>query len=258
MTIAGLTKALHQLCESLPDRRRDRRAAAGGFVGRRDEAAFAALVRRHGPMVLGVCRRVLRNAHDAEDAFQATFLVLARKAASVVQRERSAAGCTASPTAPRTGSGSRTGRRAPREAGEGPCRTPNRPGRGADWRPLLDRELSRLPEKYRAAVVLCDLEGRPRQEAARRLGVPEGTLSGRLAAARQMLAKRLAGCGLALSGGALAAAMSQGTASAPVPSTLTASTAKAAALAAAGSWRRSRATPLFWRQECSRSCFWKS
>src|SRR5581483_5863349 len=101
-----------------------------------------------------------------------------------------------------------------------------------DWRPLLDRELHRLPEKYRAALVLCDLEGRTRREAARLLRVAEGTLSSRLAAGRQMLAKRLAGCGAALSGGALAVAVSQGAASAQVPAALVMSTAKAAALVA--------------------------
>jgi hypothetical protein len=108
------------------------------------------------------------------------------------------------------------------------------PAEAQDWRPLLDRELDRLPEKYRTAVVLCDLEGQPRKEAARQLGIPEGTLSSRLAAARKMLARRLAGCGMALSGGALAAALTQGTASAQMSAALVSSTARAAALVAAG------------------------
>jgi RNA polymerase sigma factor (sigma-70 family) len=205
------------------------------FVATRDEASFASLVRRHGPMVLGVCRRILRDFHDAEDAFQATFLVLARKAASVVRRE--SVGCWLYQVAYHTAleASATSARRRSRERPMRDMPHPEvAPAVAQDWRPLLDRELNRLPEKYRAAVVLCDLQGRPRKEAARQLGVPEGTLSSRLATARQMLARRLAGCGVALSGGALAAAVSQGTASAQVPAALVMATAKAAVLVAAG------------------------
>jgi predicted DNA-binding protein (UPF0251 family) len=104
------------------------------------------------------------------------------------------------------------------------------PAEAQDWRPLLDRELDRLPEKYRTALILCELEGHSRKDAARQLGIPEGTLSSRLASARKMLARRLTGCGLVLSGGTLAAALSEGTVSAA----LVTSTARAAALVAAG------------------------
>jgi hypothetical protein len=107
------------------------------------------------------------------------------------------------------------------------------PAEAQDWRPLLDRELDRLPGNYRAAVILCDLEGRTRREAARQLGLSEGTLSSRLARGRRLLARRLAKSGLALSGGALAAAMVEG-ATAAVPAPLVVSTVKAAALVAAG------------------------
>ena len=173
------------------------------FVAARDEASFASLVRRHGPMVLGVCRRILHDFHDAEDAFQATFLVLARKATTLVVGE--SLGCWLYEVAYRTALEAST-LSARRRSRERPMRDMPHPevapAEAQDWRPLLDRELSRLPEKYRAAVVLCDLQGRPRREAARQLGVPEGTLSSRLATARQMLARRLAGCGVALSGGA--------------------------------------------------------
>src|SRR5207302_2995660 len=103
-----------------------------------------------------------------------------------------------------------------------------------DLRPLLDQELNRLPDKYRVAVVLCDLEGRTRRDVARQLGIPAGTLSGRLTAARALLAKRLARHGLALSAGALTAALSQGPASASVPSPLVASTVGAGTAVAAG------------------------
>jgi RNA polymerase sigma factor (sigma-70 family) len=206
----------------------------GRFLAGRDEAAFAALVRRHGPMVLGVCRRVLRDAHDAEDAFQATFLVLARKAAALGQRE--AVGSWLYTVAFRAALEARAAlsRRRARERQVDAMPHPEvSPPEPQDWRPVLDQELNALPEKYRAAVVLCDLEGRPRKEAARLLGVPEGTLSSRLATARRALAGRLARRGVALSGGALAGAMA-GSASAQVPPALVWGTARAAALVAAG------------------------
>src|SRR5271165_5105683 len=180
----------------------------GRFVATRDEASFAALVRRHGPMVLGVCRRVLHDGHDAEDAFQATFLILARKAGSVVQRE--SLGCWLYQVAYHTAleASEANARRRARERPMNDVPHPVvAPAESVDWLPLLDRELSRLPEKYRAAIVLCDLEGQTRKEAARLLKIPEGTLSSRLATGRQMLAKRLAASGVALSGGALAVAL---------------------------------------------------
>jgi RNA polymerase sigma factor (sigma-70 family) len=205
------------------------------FVAARDEASFATLVRRHGPMVLGVCRRVLHDFHDAEDAFQATFLVLARKAASVVKGE--SVGCWLHGVAYRTALEARSlsARRRARERPMNALPHPHvQPSEAEEWRPLLDRELSRLPEKFRTALVLCDLEGQSRRDAARQLGVPEGTLSSRLAAGRKLLAKRLTGCGLAPSAGALACALAPGTASAQVPAALVTSTARIAALAAAG------------------------
>jgi RNA polymerase sigma factor (sigma-70 family) len=201
------------------------------FAAARDEAAFATLVRRHGPMVLGVCRRMLRDFHEAEDAFQATFLVLARKSASLVVAD--SLGCWLYGVAYRTALQANV-TRARRRSRERPMKDMPHPQvappEARDWLPLLDRELSRLPEKYRSAIVLCDLESRPRRDAARQLGVPEGTLSSRLAAGRQMLARRLAGCGMAGSGVALAGALAQGSVSAALVS----STAKAAALVAAG------------------------
>jgi RNA polymerase sigma factor (sigma-70 family) len=203
------------------------------FVTSRDEASFAALVRRHGPMVLAVCRRLLGNHQDAEDAFQATFLVLARKAGSVVKRE--SVGSWLHGVACRTSlqAASANARRRARERQVVDMPHPEvMPEEARDWLPLLDQELGRLAEKYRAAVVLCDLEGRSRREAARQLGVPEGTLSGRLTTARRLLAKRLARYGLAVSGGALAAALSEKAAAACVTSALTAATAKAAVVAA--------------------------
>jgi RNA polymerase sigma factor (sigma-70 family) len=155
-----------------------------------DGAAFAALVRRHGPMVLGVCRRVLRHEQDAEDAFQATFLVLARKAGSVVPP--AAVGNWLYGVAFRAAQKSReaAARRRARERRARPRQAEaGLPERHED----LDREVARLPDVYRAAVVLCDLQGLSRKEAARRLGCPEGTLSSRLAKARRLLARQLGG-----------------------------------------------------------------
>jgi RNA polymerase sigma-70 factor (ECF subfamily) len=164
------------------------RAALGGltdgqllerFLSRRDEAAFEAVVRRHGSMVLGVCRRVLRQQQDAEDAFQATFLVLARKAASLSSREL--LGNWLYGVAYRTAMKARTmnARRRAREDRARGRRTPEAPKGGA-WEellPLLDQELSRLPDKYRVPVVHCDLQGRTRREVAAQLKAPEGTIT---------------------------------------------------------------------------------
>jgi len=204
------------------------------FIEGRDESAFAALVVRHGPMVLGVCRRLLGNNADAEDAFQATFLILARRAGSVVRRE--AVGAFLYGVAYRTAVRAREKacrRRAVERQVEKMPHPQVPPADVLDWRPALDRELSLLREKYRAALLLCDLEGRTRREAARQLGVPEGTVASRLATARRMLARRLAQCGVTLSGGALAAALAED-ASAAVPGRLATETVEAAALVAAG------------------------
>src|SRR5262249_51920201 len=199
------------------------------FLAGRDEAAFAALVRRHGPMVLGVCRRVLRHAQDAEDAFQAAFLVLARKAGSVLKRE--AVGSWLYMVAYRTAQRARA-RQAQRRAREKPMddmpHPETKPQEPQDWRPL--------PEKYRAPLVLCDLQGRSRREAARQLKLPDGTLSSRLAAGRRLLAERLSRRGVALSGGALAAALSSGAASAQVAGPLVVATAQAAVVVTGGHW----------------------
>lgn len=200
------------------------------FAERREEAAFEALLRRHGPMVLGVCRRVLGNIHDADDAFQATFLVLVRKAAAV--RPRELVGNWLYGVAYRTSLKARA-MSAKRRSKE--CQTA-RLGQaaatdGAERDELIDRldaELSRLPDKYRAPVVLCELQGKSRKEAARLLGLPEGTLSWRLAQARKLLARRLARHGLPLPGGALAVV------GASVPPALLAATAKAGMVMAAG------------------------
>ncbi len=206
------------------------------FLARRDEAAFAALVMRHGPMVLGVCRRVLRNPHDAEDAFQATFLVLVRKAASVVPRELVGHWLygVAYRTALKAKATAARRRAKERQVSDMPQAEAPAEDLWEDLQPLLDRELSRLPDAYQVPLVLCYLEGKSKKEVARQLGLPEGTVSSRLARARELLRRRLAGRGLALTAGALTAALSPVTASAAVPAPLMVSTVQAAALFAAG------------------------
>jgi RNA polymerase sigma factor (sigma-70 family) len=228
----GLQRALdHLRYTSIPNGLTDAQLLTR-FTTERDEAAFAALVRRHGPMVMGVCRRILRDPHETEDAFQATFLVLVQKVRSLANRQALASWLHT--VAYRTALEARArnlrrGRRERQVDVPHPQVAPTEPN---DWQAVLDQELSRLPEKYRTAVVLCELEGRPRKEVARQLRLPEGTLSSRLAAARRLLAGRLARHGITLSGGALATLVSQ--APAAVPTTLIMSTAKAALAVAAG------------------------
>src|SRR5262245_17060321 len=205
------------------------------FLAEGDEAAFEALVQRHGPMVLGVCWRVLRNEADAEDAFQATFLVLARKASTI--RPRGMVGNWLYGVASNTARNARAmilrRRQKEREAGAMPKQAaPERAWE--ELQPLLDQELPALPDKYRAPIVLCDLEGKTIREAARQLGCPQGTVATRLARGRALLARRLTRPGLSLSPTALAAALAQGQASAGVPTALVASTVKAATSFAAG------------------------
>ncbi len=151
------------------------------FCRQGDEAAFASLVHRHGPMVFGVCRRILGNHHDAEDAFQATFLILVRKAASIRTRAKLknwlyGVACRTALEARRA-----RARRRAKEARVVPrLEAPADDILGNDLRTILDEELIRLPEKYQEVIVLCDLEGKGRREAAGQLGCPEGTVASRL------------------------------------------------------------------------------
>src|SRR5262249_38076663 len=141
------------------------------FVARRDESAFATLLERHGPMVLGVCRQVL-GAHDAEDAFQATFLILARKAASVRRQASLAAWLQrGAVNVARTARAGAARRRAhERQAVLMARATPAEDEALREWQPILHEEVDRLPPKYRVPVVLCYFEGRTHDEAARQLG----------------------------------------------------------------------------------------
>ncbi len=164
------------------------------FLNDGDETAFGVLVRRHAAMVFGTCRRVLGNATDADDAFQATFVVLVRKAA--VFTDRKCIGNFLYGVAYRTALKARemAARRRKREAEAIP---PEPMADDSELLKMLDEELAKLPDKYREPVVLCELEGKSRREVSERLGIPEGTISSRLAAAHRLLEKRLTARGFA-------------------------------------------------------------
>jgi len=200
-----------------------------------DDGAFEAILRRHGPMVLGVCRRVLHNEADAEDAFQATFLVLVKKAASI--RPRSMLGNWLYGVAHTTALKAKV-MRTRRQANERKAAQCTSTQSGSDiskqLQELLDEELKGLPDKYRTAIVLCDLEGRTIKEAARQLGCPSGTICTRLARGRNLLSRRLARRALYLSGGMIATMITQKGTAASVPRLLMTSTMRAAAITAAG------------------------
>ena len=169
------------------------------FVTGRDEDAFEGLVVRHGPMVLGLCRQILRDAHEAEDAFQATFLVLARNATTI--RNLDSVGSWLHGVAYRLAVRAKTDARRRVSEGRDPAMIASRPDDDPDRRETrlaLRDEVNRLPEKYRAPVVLCFFEGQTHEEAARGLACPTGTVKGRLARAKEMLRARLDRRGVAI------------------------------------------------------------
>ncbi len=237
--------AICSISEFLQNLRRDalRRDEVGltdgqlleAYIRSREEAAFAALLRRHGPMVWGVCCRTLGNTGDAEDAFQATFLVLVRKAASIVPREQIANWLygVARQTAVKARAMAVKRKTREKQVKDMPEPAVAEQNGRDDLLPLLDQELGRLPDKYRMAIVLCDLEGKSYKDAARQLGCPEGTLAARLARGRTMLAKRLARHGQTVTGTALVMVLAQ-SASADVPASVVSSTINAASLFAVG------------------------
>jgi RNA polymerase sigma-70 factor (ECF subfamily) len=205
------------------------------FVGSQDEVAFAALVQRHGSMVLGVCRRLLHDEHEAEDAFQATFLVLVHKARSIGRPE--SLGPWLHGVAYRIAARSRQAARHRARERETPAMPDGDPAVELAWRELrqvLDEELGRLAQKYRAPLVLFYLEGKTTEEVARQLGCPKGTVLSRLARGRDRLRKRLVRRGLAPSAGVLVGMLMAKAVPAAVPAALVTVTIKAAVLTAAG------------------------
>ena len=215
-TLADVVRDLGRSCQrraalALPDAQLLER-----FVRLRDETAFEALLHRHGPLVFGVCRKLLYNPHDAEDAFQATFLVLARKADSVAPRSLLGhwlygVACRVAARARKTAL-----LRAREHSGADLAAVPGAEEKAdSDLAPLLHEEVQRLPDKYRRPVVLCYLEGKTNEEAAHQLQWPVGTVKGRLNRARELLRGRLARRGLALSAGLLTAALVPAASAAP-------------------------------------------
>ena len=171
------------------------------YLEGRDEVAFGAIVARHGPMVLGVCRRLLADARDVEDAFQATFVILARKGGTLGEGDPVAHWLygVARHVALKARASAARRRRLEGSARPVEVARPDEPS-GRDLAGVIDQELARLPAKYRAPVVLCYLEGQTHEEAARNLGWPLGTVKGRLARARHLLKGRLSRRGIAPGG----------------------------------------------------------
>lgn len=199
------------------------------YVRQRDEKAFAELLSRHGPLVLGLCRRLLGHVQDAEDVFQATFLVLASKAASIRKRESLSSWLYG--VAYRLALKARAERERRRIHERQAASVVDYVESDLSWREvrgLLDEELQRLPEKQRLPLVLCYLEGLTQDEASRRLGWPRGTLKRRLEAGRERLRLRLTRRGVTLGAGLFAVALSESTTKGAVSITLRKATTRAA------------------------------
>ncbi len=205
------------------------------FFLEREDAAFGVLVERHGPLVYGVCRRILLNSNDAEDAFQATFLVLVRKGGTLRDPGRLASWLygVAIRTARKLKAKAALRTRSERQASEMPTKSDVSGMTLEELQAVLDQEISQLPEKYSLPLVLCYLEGKTNAQAAAQLGWPEGSISRRLSRARELLRSRLARRGLALSAALITAVFAR-PAVAAVSHELLASTTRAATLAASG------------------------
>jgi RNA polymerase sigma factor (sigma-70 family) len=221
---------IHNLKQVEEVRRVSDRDLLRRFIGKRDEASFRALVRRHGAMVFRVCLRVLQREQDAEDAFQATFLVLAKKAGAV-QRQDSVGSWlfgVAYRLARKMKATLARSHARHRQATQRGCADPLAELSVREAQELVDGEVGRLPEKYRGPLVLCCLEGATRDEAAQQLGLTLSTVKERLELGRELLRNRLRRRGLTLTGALVASFLGEATASAALPAALLDSTVKAA------------------------------
>ena len=227
---------LHKVCAIDGARDLTDRELLERFLVHRDEIAFAFLVQRHGPMIFNVCRRVLGDSHEAEDVFQATFLVLVRRTRSL--GGKGSVGGWLHGVAERIALRARTQgaarRQREREAGTMAPRQPGNDLSCQELRSALDQAIATLPEKYRTPVVLCYLEGKSFDKAARELGCPKKSVTNRLARARELLRRQLERRGITLAVGALATSLTGMASATPQPALLTIKTVKAAALVAAG------------------------
>jgi RNA polymerase sigma factor (sigma-70 family) len=233
--LGGFIRYLRRIAETDADQTSDGQLLER-FARQGDEAAFTAILARHGPMVLGVCRRALGDPHDAEDAFQATFLVLAHKARSIGRPQALASWLyrIAHRTALRAKI-VRSRRRARESVLDDVAATETIEDLAwHELRPLLDEEVNRLPGKYRDAIVHCYLQEQTYAEAAKSLGLAAGTVSSRLARARDVLRKRLLRRGQALSSSLLVGLLSQRALTAAVPGDLRDVTTRAALRLATG------------------------
>jgi len=249
-------QAVSALCESSNAERSDAELLDRFFKDHLD-AAFAAIVQRHGPLVYGVCRRILTDANDAEDAFQATFLVLVRKGGTL--RDPARLGSWLYGVAQRTARKARAKAalrtKSERQASSMATRSDLDDMTYPELKAVLDEEIAALPEKYALPLVLCYLEGKTNAEAAAQLGWPEGSMSRRLSKARELMRSRLAKRGLTLTAALLTSVLA-GPAVRPVPAALLQATTRTATLAAEGiPWQMSsrRRQPGSLRKRC-REC----
>src|SRR5262245_20705496 len=234
--VGAVLRHIRQLAAAREDHELPDHQLLDRFARHRDEAAFAALLRRHGPMVLGVCRSVLHDLHDAEDAFQAAFLLLAQKAGSIHRREAVSGWLyrVAYHLAVRARANAPRRRVLERRAATMPSADPVLDMSLREVRAVLFEELEGLPEQYRAPLVLCGLEEKPLEEAARLLGWAKGAVKGRLQRGRERLRGRLLRRGLELPAALCAAALALDSSSGRVSAALADSTLRAAVTVAAG------------------------
>ncbi len=236
-TLQGVLEYLRKLTDPARPRELSDADLLERFCNHREEAAFTLLVQRHGPMVLAVCRRILGNVHEAEDAFQATFLALVRNAGAI-RKQQSLAGWlhrVASRIAHKAGM--RSAQRQTREREFMPTRKQDDffdTLEAEEMRAALDEEIERLPAKYRMPLVLCYLAEKTHEQAAEELGWAKSSVTFRLARARELLQQRLTRRGFTVPAGLLAALLTEATANAAVPSVLTLSTVRVAVQALTG------------------------
>jgi RNA polymerase sigma factor (sigma-70 family) len=233
-SLTCVLRYIHHLAETPGDRQRSDAELLHSFLAQRDETAFRQLMQRHGRMVLSVCQRVLGQREDAEDAFQAVFLILARNAASICKRASLASWLhgVAYRTSLKARAKMSKRRRHEQHAAKAESTQHDRDLALQELQAVLTEEVARLAEKHRAPFVLCCLEGMSRSEAAQQLGWKEGTVSGRLAVARKRLQARLERRGITLAAALCAVAV--GSAEAAAPPLLMRTTLEAALYIAAG------------------------